>query len=302
MTYVVAGVSGHTGRVVAESLLARKQPVRVVVRSADRGAAWRERGAEVAVADLGDAPALARALAGAVGAYLLVPTSDTAPGFRAQQDRITDSIVAAVKESRVPHVVLLSSIGAQHEAGTGPIAGLHRAEQELAKAGAALTFLRAGFFMENLRAELATLEQGFIPSFFPADLGIDMIATADIGRLAASLLVEGPASPRGRQVVELAGPRRSMADVAAALASITGKAVRVAEAPLDAMVGVLTGFGMPEDLAAAYHEMTVAITSRRVEPEGGHRRVVGTTSLEEVLRGLLGQRASAAAQPAAASA
>ena len=36
--FVVLGVTGHTGAVVAETLLARKQPVRVVVRSTDKGA------------------------------------------------------------------------------------------------------------------------------------------------------------------------------------------------------------------------------------------------------------------------
>ena len=50
----------------------------------------------------------------------------------------------AVATSRVPHVVLLSSIGAQHEAGTGPIAGLHLTEALLrAVPTVALTSLRA---------------------------------------------------------------------------------------------------------------------------------------------------------------
>jgi uncharacterized protein YbjT (DUF2867 family) len=35
--FVVLGSTGHTGAVVAETLLARKQSVRVVVRSADKG-------------------------------------------------------------------------------------------------------------------------------------------------------------------------------------------------------------------------------------------------------------------------
>ena len=39
--FVVLGATGHTGAVVAETLLARKQSVRVVVRSADKGAAWK---------------------------------------------------------------------------------------------------------------------------------------------------------------------------------------------------------------------------------------------------------------------
>src|SRR5437016_5265158 len=71
--YVVAGVSGNTGKVVAETLLSQKKPVRVIVRDAAKGAAWKARGAEVAVAELDDVPALTKALAGAEGAYLLLP-------------------------------------------------------------------------------------------------------------------------------------------------------------------------------------------------------------------------------------
>ena len=83
MTFAIAGVSGKTGQIVAETLLARGQGVCVVVRDEAKGAAWRARGAEVAVADLGDSAALASALRGAEGAYLLVPPS-FAPGFRAR--------------------------------------------------------------------------------------------------------------------------------------------------------------------------------------------------------------------------
>ena len=50
--FVVLGATGHTGSVVAETLLARKQAVRVVVRAADKGAAWKAKGADVAVASL----------------------------------------------------------------------------------------------------------------------------------------------------------------------------------------------------------------------------------------------------------
>ena len=70
--FVVLGVTGHTGKVVAETLLARRQPVKVVVRSADQGAAWRTKGAEVALASLDDVPALTRAVQGALGLYLLI--------------------------------------------------------------------------------------------------------------------------------------------------------------------------------------------------------------------------------------
>src|SRR5437660_10880698 len=108
--YVIAGATGQTGRVVANTLLAQKQPVRVVVRDQARGAEWKQRGAEVAVAALEDGPALAEAFRGAAGAYLLVPPHYGAPSMLAAQRRIVDTLAQA---PRPKHVVLLSSVGAQ---------------------------------------------------------------------------------------------------------------------------------------------------------------------------------------------
>ena len=48
--FAVAGVNGHTGKVVAETLLAQSVPVRVIVRDAKKGEAWKAKGAEVAIA------------------------------------------------------------------------------------------------------------------------------------------------------------------------------------------------------------------------------------------------------------
>ena len=285
MAFVVAGVSGHTGQVVAETLLAQKRAVKVVVRDAAKGSPWKAKGADVAVADLGDAGALTQALKGAEGAYVLVPPTFTAPNFRAYQDRLSTAIADAARASRVPHVVFLSSIGAQLASDSGPIVGLHMAEETFRREKAtAWTFLRAGYFMENLGALFATLPQGFIPSFLPASLGIDMIATVDIGKQAAALLVEGG---KGTEVVQLGGPPISMNDVAAAIGRITGKPVRVQEAPLDAVVPTFTGLGMPKDLAELYREMLEGFTVGRIGAEPGMRRIAGTTSIETFLRGAL---------------
>jgi uncharacterized protein YbjT (DUF2867 family) len=285
MSFVVAGVSGNTGKVVAESLLSQKRAVKVIVRDAAKGEPWKAKGAAVAIADLCDADALGRAFKGAEGAYVLIPPSFKEPNFRAYQDRLSTAIAEAARTSRVPHVVFLSSIGAHLASGNGPIAGLYVAEQKFRREEAsAWTFLRAGYFMENLASSLATLPQGFLPSFLPASLGIHMIATVDIGRFAAKLLVEGG---KGADVVHFGGPPVSMNDVAAAITRITGKAVRVQEAPLDAVVPTFTGFGMPKDLAELYREMLEGFGTSRIIPEPGKRHVQGTTSIETFLRGAL---------------
>ena len=103
--FVVLGATGHTGAAVVETLLARKQPVRVVVRSADKRAAWRAKGVEVAVASLDDVPALTKALQGALGVYLLVPPNYGAAAWLAEQRQRMDRAAEAVKASGISHVV-----------------------------------------------------------------------------------------------------------------------------------------------------------------------------------------------------
>jgi uncharacterized protein YbjT (DUF2867 family) len=289
MYFAIAGVTGHTGRVAAETLLAWGHRVRVIVRDATKGEAWRARGAEVAIADLTDEVGFAAALRGTDGAYVLVPPNFATGDFRAWQARAGRSLVAAVAASGVPHVVLLSSVGAQHTDGTGPIKGLHPVEAALrALPNTTATFLRAAAFMENLQGSFGLLEQGLFPSFTPAGVAFPMIASADIGQVAASLLVEGApaASPR---IVELGGAPVSTAEVAGALSALLGRNIQVAEAPVSAMGQTLVGYGLPADVAALYQEMTEGVLSGRVGFEGGHRRASGSTSLTTFLRGALGK-------------
>jgi uncharacterized protein YbjT (DUF2867 family) len=56
--YLITGVSGNTGAAAATALLEKSQPVRVLVRSDEKGRPWRDKGAEVAVASLDDAAGL----------------------------------------------------------------------------------------------------------------------------------------------------------------------------------------------------------------------------------------------------
>src|SRR5580700_10933145 len=225
--YVVAGVSGNTGKVVADTLLRQKQPVRVLVRSADKGAPWKARGADVRVVGLDDVAALTAALEGAKGAYLLLPPQMSSIDARSDNARRTDGYVKSIHASGTPHVVFLSSIAAQHPRGTGPIGSVHDAEVALPKSGATFTFVRAAYFQENLAGSLYGLANGVLPTFITPDRPIAMVATRDIGTTGAKARLEGPSAQHS--VIELSGPREySPNDVAAVLKRITGKELEVA--------------------------------------------------------------------------
>ena len=283
--FVVLGSTGHTGAVVAETLLARKQSVRVVVRSADKGAAWKSQGAEVAVASLDDVPALTKALQGALGVYLLVPPNYGATAWVAEQRQRLDRAAEAVKASGISHVVFLSSVGGQIPEGTGPIRVVRYGEQKLSPVARNLTILRPCYFMENWAPGIGMAKgQGLLPTFMAPQAKVPMIATRDIGRVAAERLMAGG---RGHTVVELAGPEEySPEQVAEALGRILGRAVATQPAPLSAVVPTLTSFGFSREAAGLFEEMYTAFSRGAIGYEHPASLVRGTIPLAEALRGM----------------
>ena len=217
--------------------------------------------------------------------FLLSPPDKVSADFIAERKRLTQAQVDTLAAEKVPHVVLLSSIGAQHASGTGPVVSLHNAEQQLRAAGIPATFVRAAYFLENWGEVAHPLKaEGILPSFIAADRVMRFVSTPDIGRCAAQALLDGP---RGVRVIELTGERDvTPNEVAATFSAILGKPVHVAEAPLEAVVPTFTSFGISENVAELYREMYAAIESGRLDPEPGeHRR--GTTPIETTLRALV---------------
>jgi uncharacterized protein YbjT (DUF2867 family) len=285
-TYLVAGVSGHTGSVVAQSLLDQKQKVRVLVRDAAKGERWKKRGAEVVVASVEDAHALGAAFRGADAAYLLIPPPPySATGVRARSRRIVDALAQTVGGSHLKHVVFLSGLGADVPDGTGIIQGLYTAEQLLSALQIPITFLRAGAFVENWTSALEPAKGGHLPTFYEADFKYPQVGTHDIGLVAAGLLTEHPKSHR---VIELSGPlETSPKDVATALSNLLGSPVAVKSLPVAQMASALQGFGFSAEMAGLFQEMTEAVASGRVKfrhPETMRR---GTETLEQTLGTLL---------------
>ncbi|HYQ18224.1 MAG TPA: NAD(P)H-binding protein, partial [Polyangiaceae bacterium] len=199
--YVISGATGNTGKVAAKQLLSAGHEVRALVRDVAKAADLAALGAEVVVADLSDRAALERALLGAQGWYLLSPPDLGSQSFLAERTRLLDAVASVAKSAAVPHVVFLSSVGAQRESGTGIIMTARAGETALRRAGVTSTFLRAAYFAENWGAVLPVAKQdGVLPSFIPAELRVPTVSTVDIGTLAAEALLDGP---RGERILEL---------------------------------------------------------------------------------------------------
>jgi uncharacterized protein YbjT (DUF2867 family) len=284
----IFGATGNTGSVVARDLLAKGQKVRLPVRDPGKVEALAKQGAEVVVADLLDPESIARALEGAEGAYLLAPPDPSSSDLVGRGRRIVDGFAKVLGGSSVKHVVLLSSIAAHEPEGTGPIVITHHAEKALgAVAGVTLTALRAAYFMENVAGFAAAMKgDGVLPVFGGGEgARFPMIATEDIGHVAAASLLSPPAEG---DVIELSGPEEYSFEDAAAIASdLLGRPVKATPVPLEAMVPTLTSFGLSENVAGLYREMTEGMGKGLVRWDGKGRAVRGKVSLRDVLAAAL---------------
>jgi uncharacterized protein YbjT (DUF2867 family) len=227
--FAITGITGQVGGEVARNLLAAHQTVRGVVRDVSKCKKWAERGCELVSADINDAAALTDALKGVDGAFILVPPNfDPSPDF-SEARTLAATLSSAFVAARPRRVVYLSTIGAQ---ATRPnLLTQHTIiEQALRKLPMAITFLRPAWFMENFTWDVAPAKNGAIQSFLqPLDKLFPMVATSDIGRLAAELLQE---TWEGQRVIELEGPQRvTPTEVATTFAKLLGRPVRIEEVP-----------------------------------------------------------------------
>src|SRR5580704_16753594 len=241
--YAITGITGNIGGGVAHHLLSAGRSVRAVMRNIDKGSVWAERGCEVVKADIADATPLASAFRGAEAAFVLVPPNfDPIPGFSEAQATAA-SLKAALEKAAPGRVVYLSMIGAQ--ARESNLLTQHTIiEQVLGELPMPITILRPAWFMENFRWDVAAArENGSIMSFLqPLDKPVPVVATADIGRVAAKLLQE---SWIGRRVIELEGPRRVTPDqIAATFSDLLGHPVRVEAVPRRSWESLFKSQGM----------------------------------------------------------
>jgi uncharacterized protein YbjT (DUF2867 family) len=259
--YVVLGATGHTGSIIANSLLLKGERVRVVGRDAARLERFVRKGAEAFTANVSDAAALSKAFSGARAAYLMLPPSMTSPDYRADQERESDAIAQAAKETGLHYAVHLSSFGADVPEGSGPIAGLHSSEQKLnAIGGLNVLHVRAGYFMENNLLAIGMIQgMGIFGHALLPDLKLPMIATRDIGDYVAERFLRLDFS--GKETQELLGQRDlSMTEATGILARGIGKPdLRYVQFPYEQVQQVLMQMGVPQKTAGQFIEMYKAV-------------------------------------------
>jgi len=280
----IMGATGHTGHAAAEELLKAGQTVRVLARDASRLKDLVSLGAEPQTGSADDAAYLTRAFRGSDAVYTLLPPDVTHPDYTTHQNTMGEAIATAVRESGVRHVVLLSSIGADKPSGTGPIAGLHRQEKRLgAIPGLNLLALRSTYFFENHFASFGLIRhQGINGSAIRGDLAMPMIASRDVGHIAAHVLRTRDFT--GISTRELLGPRDITFDeVTRIIGNAIGKPdLPYVTFPYEAALEGMMGAGLSRSMAELYVEMARGFNEGHIKSlEGRNARTTTPTRFED---------------------
>lgn len=283
--FAVMGVTGQVGGAVATRLLTQGAKVRAVARDPGKAAKWVECGCELAVADVNDADSLRQAFAETEGAFVMLPPMfDPSPGFP-EARRAIANLHRALSSVRIGRVVALSTIGAQQER-ESLLYQLHLLEEELGTLSLPITFLRPAWFLENTSWDIAPArDSGVVKSFLqPLDKRFPMIATRDVGQVAAELLQE---QWKGRRVVEIEGLSRIAPNqIARELASLMNRDVRMQLVPRKTWESTFRSAGMKNPIPRI--QMLDGFNEGWIEFESGasgSRKM--TTSLQEALGHLM---------------
>lgn len=208
---LVTGATGNLGR----AALAALADLGIGARAAVRDLSDRPAGADAVILDFTRPETFARAVAGIGGLILVRPPAIA--DVRSTLCALVDVALAA----GVRRVVFLSVIGADTR-GYIPHA---KVERHLRKRDAAWTFLRAGFFAQNLgdayRLDIRDHDELFVPA---GDGRVAFVDVRDLGEVAARAFIED-----GHVGVAhtLTGPDAlSFAELAALLTAELGRPIR----------------------------------------------------------------------------
>jgi len=286
--YAIMGITGQVGSAVAEALLAKNKQVRAVLRNPQKADQWRERGAEIALADFNDAEALTAALHQVEGVFVMLPPEFApSPGFPEARS-VIDAVSKALLAARPSRAVYLSSIGAQRTSGLGLVTALHLLEEAVLSLPIPGASLRAGWFMENSLWDVpAARDQGKLFSYLqPLDKSFALVAIEDIGRIAAETLLE---DWTGSRILEVAGPERySPFQIAVAFAAALHRPVQAVAVPRATWQDAFVANGTPPDRTADRIAMLDGFNSGWIDfgVQGTERRT-GTITLQEVITSLV---------------
>jgi NAD(P)H dehydrogenase (quinone) len=248
----VTGATGVVGGAVARALAAAGQSTRLVVRDAAR--APQLAGAEVATATYGDSVAMQAALVGVHTLFLVSATED------ANRVALHTATVDAAVAAGVERIVYLSFYDANPDS-TFTFARDHwHTEQHIRDCEVSFVFLRDNLYLDVLPHMISA--EGLLAG--PGGNGrFAGVARDDVAEVAVTVLLDPSHDER---TYDLTGPQSiSLADVVAALTTVSGHSLRYHEETIEEAYASRAHYGAPRFEVDGWVSTYVAIAKGELE-------------------------------------
>lgn len=285
--FIILGATGHVGSACAKALLQSNHEVTAVTRDAAKAEPLRKLGAAIAVADLYDVDAMRDVFRRGRRLFMMNPPADPSTDTDATEKDTARHLLAATDGSGLEKIVAESTYGAQDGDEIGDLNTLFGMEEGLRAQSIPHGIIRAAYYFSNWDQMLSPAEtDGVLPTMFPADLKLPMVAPADLGRIAAEKMT----APIGEARIEyVEGPKRySSLDVADAFSKALGKPVELMVTPRNQWKDAYRKLGFSNTAARSYARMTAKTADGEYEMPADPTR--GTITLQDYIDALVARR------------
>lgn len=284
--FAILGATGKVGFATSSALRKAGIPVRAILRDASKAARLEELGCEIAVADMHNSEALAKAIGDAEAVQIILPPVPQAKDAAGEMRAVIESIAVALESARPKRILAVSDYGAHVAKDIGMPTVFHAFEERLSRVPGNKVFLRSAEHMENwVRRIPVAMASGTLPSFHTAvDTLYPTIAASDLGQISADILLQ-PKSEQDVSIVHAEGPRRYTAnDVAMTLTELLGKTINVEVVPRSQWNGIFEAVMSPTFADLLIKSTDAQIEGGLVDVELNGEVRYGSTELMEALR------------------
>ncbi len=255
---IILGATGQIGTMLVDNLLEKGQPVKAVIRNHSKAQELKNKGAEVFITDSFEVEALKKAFYGGSSVFLLTPENRKCENFLNETQMIINNYRKAILSSGITKVVGLSSVGAQHKSETGNLVASYMLEHAFSDLKIEQIFIRPTYYFSNWLGYLELVkEHGILPTFFPPEMELPMIAPSDVAKfLSEVMLCETPQE----KMCEITGPHfYSSSDIAKIFEDVLNRDVTLQQLLPEEWESTLIQTGFSTDGAEKFILMTKAV-------------------------------------------
>jgi uncharacterized protein YbjT (DUF2867 family) len=263
---IVLGATGQIGSMLVDNLLKKGQPVRAIIRNSLKAQELKKKGVEVVIADYSDLEALKKAFYGGKSFFLLTPENPECDNFLEETQMLLNNYREAILTSRATKIVGLSSGGAQNESGTGNLEASYMLEHTFSDINIEQIYVRPAYYFSNWLGYLDLVKNyGVLPTFFPPEMKVAMIAPPDVAEFLSDVMI---CKTKQERIYEIDGPQLySSLDIAKIFGDVLNRNVAVQQVLPEEWESTLIQAGFSKDGAKNLMLMTQAVIDGKTKYE-----------------------------------